>query len=739
MSVKGSARAVADGVLHSLKRSEVLVGLARRNPKITRRIKDSAKRFLGPSITTSDTNTAPGYVLNPDMAVNYAEHTTLLNDNKVYWHEDEAAGYYQRSSGDPRVVAIYLPQFHPFRENDIAWGKGFTEWTNVTSSIPRFVGQQQPVLPSDLGFYDLRLASVMKQQIDLALKYGVYGFQFYYYWFSGKKVMDLPINTMLDNPEWNFNFSICWANENWTRKWDGGSNEIIFEQKNAKDDPLRFIEDVSPILNDKRYICEGDKPILTVYRVELLDDPARYVRVWRRYFKKKFKKDLWLIGHSYSSDINPLEFGFDATMDFAPIGSLQPTLKPWVDDRKYLTESFRQGRKLLDMRWMGQIIDFRFIAKQEIANLKNNHHFYRAVSPSWSNEARRKGNDGYTFFNSSPEIFVDWFDAILNDEINIRKKASPIVFVNAWNEWAEAAMLEPSMHLGHNSLLRIAETVSKYSNNKVNKLTFPTYGLSHSHEAKLAVVIHLFYPDMWQLFDEKLKRINVPFDLYVSVSGENSNISIDTVSTYHKNTNIIVVPNRGRDVLPFLMIMSRVVKLKQYEYILKLHSKKSKHRTDGDNWFVDVLEQLIPENPLSIINTLSLQSTGVVGPAGHVVSLSRHMGANKENIAKIVGLMTDEEYKKVIKDESTYPFFGSTMFWCRVDFISRLLDTHLMPSDFESEQGQIDGTLAHALERVFGGVLHKITNRRMYSVDRDGLILEIDDKMSYREKYEYAD
>ena len=737
-----SKRVVTRGV-RFLSRSSTFKKIARKNPKIVTIAKKLSRRIFGVNTKDDPKEGRQGSrfneLINPDLSTNYADHDNLLHNNRVYWHERESAGIYERHESDPRIVAIYLPQFHPFKENDEAWGKGFTEWTNVTAATPKFVGQQQPVLPADLGFCDLRLPATIKQQIDLAKKYGIYGFQFYYYWFSGKKVMDLPINTVLDNSDWDFHFSICWANENWTRKWDGGDNDIIFEQKNNPEDPLRFIEEVSPILNDPRYILENSKPILTVYRVELLDDPEMYVKVWRKYFKDTFNKELWLVGHTYTKSVNPTALGFDATMDFTPVSSLQPELKPWVDDRKYLTNAFRENRKLLDLRWIGEIIDFRFIAKQEINNLSNNSTFYKTISPSWSNEARRKGSGGYTFWNSSPELFVHWLDKILDYETNILNKKAPIVFINAWNEWAESAMLEPSQHMGHNSLLRIAETISNYSKNKNNKKAFPYYRFSYSPKSELAVVVHLFYPEMWDTFRKELSKINVEFDMYVSIPSQHSDIDLGKISKFHNKTNIIPVPNRGRDVLPFITIMNRVRKLNKYKYVLKVHTKKSKHRDDGDKWLSDVLRQLIPDDTSSVIRTLSHSSTGIIGPKGHLVSLARHMSGNRQNIINLLKLMTDKSYKDIVVDETKSPFIGSTMFWCRVDFLDPLLDAFLMPSDFPREEGQIDNTTAHAIERVLGKILHGIGKRKMYVVDQDGKVSRVPENFELTDKYQYAE
>ena len=721
-----------------LRKSKTVKRIVKKSPATVQMLKKVQRRFFGEYrapvvVPERKKEYLVKQMINANLERNYAEHMNLMQSNKIYWHEKESTTIYKRASGDPRVVAIYLPQFHPFKENDEAWGKGFTEWTNVTASTAKFVGQQQPVFPSDLGFYDLRLPEIMKQQIDLAKKYGVYGFQFYYYWFSGKKVMEIPINTLLKNKDWDFNFSICWANENWTRKWDGGDKDIIFEQKNNPDDPLKFIKDVAPILNDSRYIQENGKPILTVYRVDLLDDASRYAEIWRDYFKKEFGKELWLVGCTNFKNFDPSEVGFDATMDFTPTGSSSQELKPWVDDRKFLNDEY-EG-KILDSLWSGMILDFRFIANMEIKNLGKNRNDYKTISPSWSNEARRKGIGGFTFQKSSPEIFSNWLDQVLDFEINTRNKKQPIVFVNAWNEWAESAMIEPSQHLGHNSLLRIAEVMSKYSKDKVNSESFPAFGFKYSPDAKLAVILHLFYPNMINVFRDKLKKINVPFDLYISLPSEYENIKIDKINEYHMNTNVVSVPNRGRDVLPFITIANRIRKLNNYEYALKIHTKKSLHRTDGDAWLVSLLDTLIPDDVSKIINVLSKQKTGVVGPRDHLVSLSQHMGSNEGFIKMLLKRIVDDETYSLDKKKS--PFIGGTMFWSRMDFLDPLLDLYLIPEDFQPEEAQIDGTTAHAIERLFGMVLHDIQGREMYTIDTTGDISIVEDR-TYDETYKYA-
>lgn len=732
-------------IANLMRSNKTIVKIAKRNPEIVKFTKKIARKLTGSNdIMVIQQAAAPkpqpnknelifNDIYDPNHAIRKAEHEVLLANNKTYYFEEESEENFVRDESDPRVVAVYLPQYHPFPENDKAWGKGFTEWSNVTSSIPRFVGQEQPVLSSDLGFYDLRIPGKIKEQIDLAKKYGIYGFQFYYYWFSGKKVMEFPIKEFYKNKELDFNYSICWANENWTRRWDGSENDVIFEQKDAKDDPLKFIKDVAHYLNDSRYIQENGRPILTVYRVDLLEDPKRYAKIWRDYFRKEYGKELCLIGCTNFRNFTPEEVGFDALMDMTPTNSSNPEIKKWVTDKKFLTDKV----ELLDKNWDGVVLDYRYIAKEEVRHLPDNINNYMTISPSWCNESRRKGVNGFTFYKSSPEIYSNWLDKILDFEIKVKKNKSPLVFINAWNEWAEAAMLEPSVHLGHNTLLRTAEVLAKYSKNKKNADNFPAYRLKSDKKAKLAVVVHLYYPNMWPKISKGLQNIKEPFDLYVTVSYSNRIIELPKVSEYHKNTNVITVPNRGRDVLPFLMVTERIRRLNKYEYLLKLHTKRSLHRKDGAKWFNELVETLLPEDTSLILDKLKDSKTGAIGPKNHLVSLSKYMGGNEHHVEWLLENMESKDVKKILKDKDKYPYFGGTMFWCRIDYLDPLLNLFLMPSDFESEKLQIDGTMAHAIERVLGKILHKESDKIMYQIDENNKVSRVEDK-SFDEAYKYA-
>lgn len=661
----------------------------------------------------------PEYFYNKDLAWNSAEHENLIEARKQYFYEQENDKHFELSPEDPRLMAIYLPQFHPFEENDKAWGKGFTEWTNVAAAKPRFIGHQQPVLPSTLGFYDLRLEGKLKEQIDLAKKHGIHGFAFYYYWFSGKKLMDGPLQSLIKHKEWDFNFSICWANENWTKRWDGRNNDIIIAQQYNDDDPKNFIKDVEHILLDARYLRYEGKPVLTVYRPLDLKDPARYAKVWREYFRKNHNTELYLVTVLSFDDTDPRDIGFDAAQDFAPLSAFFKNNLFDQNEFPYI----HIDEKKLDINFEGVVADYRSIATNK--RLIDAYPFktFPGVTPSWDNDARKKGK-GFVYLNSSPGIYAKWLDNTLS--VYTKKEPAPIVYINAWNEWAEGAMMEPSQHLGYAVLNQTSRVLEKYSKTPNNQ----------TKSEKLAVIVHLYYPDTWPQISQALEVISVPFDLHISLMDRDSSIEIKLPSNATKLYRYIV-PNRGRDVLPFVYILDKIQD-SGYEYVLKLHSKKTKHYTDGVEWFSQLLKGLLPsENVVNdIIKLLNNDSTGAVAPNDHIVSLKRHMGANEPILRHLLTRsLSNERANEILSKREYYPYPAGTMFWARIDTLKPLLGLHLLPDDFQSEHKQLDGTLAHAIER-YVGVLSQNNGKHLYAIESTKVI-DVSGKR-YTDKYQNA-
>lgn len=349
-----------------------------------------------------------------------------------------------------KLIAFYLPQFHPIPENDEWWGKGFTEWTNVSKAVPQFEGHYQPRLPGELGFYDLRVPEVQRRQVELAKKYGIYGFCFHYYWFNGKRLLERPLEQFISDPEIDFPFCICWANENWTRRWDGFDQDILIQQVHTKESDIEFIKDVEHILRHKNYIKIDGRPIIIVYRAPLMPKPAETAKRWKAYCKKVGLKEPYLIAAQTFGFIDPREVGFDAAVEFPPhnIG---------VQD---ITSSVT----LLNSGFAGKVFSFPDMAeKMKVYNSGATYKFFKNVSPSWDNEARKPGR-GHVYANSSPEIYRSWLESACHSALQNPNPDERLVFINAWNEWAESAYLEPDKKYGYAYLEMTKQVLKKITN-----------------------------------------------------------------------------------------------------------------------------------------------------------------------------------------------------------------------------------------------------------------------------------
>jgi lipopolysaccharide biosynthesis protein len=326
-----------------------------------------------------------------------------------------------------RAISFYLPQFYPTPENDSWWGPGFTEWTNVVQGEPLFEGHYQPRLPADLGFWDARVPEVRQEQAELAREYGIEGFCYWHYWFHGTRVLNRPFDEVLASGEPDLPFCLSWANETWERRWHGtgAANEVLREQTYSEEDDLAHARWLATAFSDPRYIRVDDRPIFLVYRPFDLPDARRTTETFRAETVRIGLPEPYIIGinaHNPTEDTRPL--GFDSTLNFEP----QLSAVPGPTD---------PGLKIYDYA----------IATRSMLSQERDYPFHPCVMVSWDNSPRR-GENGIVFINSTPEAFEQHLraaaESLAEDPPEYR-----LLFLNAWNEWAEGNYLEPDLRYGH--------------------------------------------------------------------------------------------------------------------------------------------------------------------------------------------------------------------------------------------------------------------------------------------------
>lgn len=338
-----------------------------------------------------------------------------------------------------RPLALYLPQFHRVPENDLWWGEGFTEWTNTRKAAPLFAGHHQPHEPAELGYYDLSDPTVLERQATLAREYGIYGFCFYYYWFGGKRLLERPLEQMLQSRRPDFPFCFLWANESWNRRWDGHEKEILMEQVHSDADDVRFIQHIMPALRDPRYIRINGRPLLIIYCIGRFT--ARSIARWREECKQAGVGEIYIattLRHALEvpslGKRDPRRFGCDAVMEFPPHDSPLQSIQAHL-----------QG---LQPNFQGDVFDYLELAAGNICKPPRPYPVFRGVMTAWDNTPRR-GNTAWVFYPDEPAFYGFWLSHIV--EQTIQRHDNPeerLIFINAWNEWAEGAHLEPDQKHG---------------------------------------------------------------------------------------------------------------------------------------------------------------------------------------------------------------------------------------------------------------------------------------------------
>ena len=340
-----------------------------------------------------------------------------------------------------RLIAFHLPQFHPTPENDAWWGKGFTEWTNVAKARPLFRGHYQPHIPADLGFYDLRLPEARHAQAELAKQYAIGGFCYYPYWFGdGRRILERPVNEILSSGEPDFPFCLCWANHSWNSIWQGTSDMLMEQRYPGWDDHAAHFDWLLQAFTDKRYLTVDGKPIFAIYRPDDIPEVRKVADFWRERAVKAGLPGLYLIGVShFSPGWDPRERGLDAsTMQALPP---RDGRIPWRHFATKIRLALKGNKHELSI-W-----DYEEVLPMLLRRNKVEWTDFPLVLPNWDNTPR-SGMRGLVFENATPDLFR----GLLREAISRVEDRAPderIVFLKAWNEWAEGNYVEPDQKWGH--------------------------------------------------------------------------------------------------------------------------------------------------------------------------------------------------------------------------------------------------------------------------------------------------
>ncbi len=348
-----------------------------------------------------------------------------------------------------RVLAYYLPQFHRISQNDEWWGTGFTEWTNVARGMPRFLGHYQPRIPRDLGHYTLDNPDILREQAKMAREAGIWGFVFYFYWFNGTRLLESPLEMLLASPDIDLPFCLMWANENWSRRWDGSEDDVLIAQDFRAGDEAALIACFVRHFKDPRYIHVDGRPLLMLYRPGVIPDCAITIARWRRLFREACGADPVFVMSQSFGDHDPGEFGIDGAIEFPPhkvVGGLS-CINPQM--------------ALFDTEFTGQIYDYSQVVDNALDMPAPSFPLIRTAAPSWDNDARREGK-GLVLHGSTPAQYERWLSGLIEQARRTPFFGQPLVCINAWNEWAEGAYLEPDQHFGAAYLNATARAVTGF-------------------------------------------------------------------------------------------------------------------------------------------------------------------------------------------------------------------------------------------------------------------------------------
>lgn len=576
-----------------------------------------------------------------------------------------------------------MPQFHSIKENDKWWGKGFTEWKNVKKAKSLYKGHHQPRIPGDeknyLGYYNLTNPETIKKQVELAKSHGIYGFGIYYYWFSGKRLLELPLNIILNNKDIIIKFFLIWANENWTKRWDGNDKEILIKQDYKDSDPDDFIKDIMIYLKDERYIKINEKIIIGIYEPTKIPKLNVVLSTWRKKAIEYGIGELYIIVTLNHYEIKLFDDmkSIDAVYQFSPRDSLTSNYIIKNSEKHLYTAT---------------------LYKEYNNNYSYYIDFYKGSMLEFDNSARKK-KEFVIFQNYSPEQFymlnrkiIEWTTAKYNN-------TNRFIFINAWNEWGEGTYLEPDEKYGYASINALSKAIFNISYNKSN------YNLSYLMvEPKIAIQAHIYYEDLISEMINKINNIPVKYDLFISTNSMKTKNLIKLYIQKLSNLNnyeILIFENKGRDVLPLLLQLNSKV-IKKYKYFCHIHTKKTNFTDFGDDWRKYLLDNLLGSNDIVseiLTDYENNDKLGFIFPENYYKVLLEY----GDELTKKDKYYINYLLKKIDKNKKVgklIDFPAGNMFWAKVQAVFQIFNIDIF-NQFPKERHQVDGTIMHGIERFW--------------------------------------
>jgi lipopolysaccharide biosynthesis protein len=525
----------------------------------------------------------------------------------------------------------------------------------------------------------------MRTQIELARQYGIYGLCFYHHWSGGKHELEGSLRHFLADAGLDIKFCLCWETENWPT--DNESEIRIPTSQDPSTDGVSLIEPLVAVFSDPRYVRIDGKPLLIVSRPSRLRDAAACAQQWRAYAKQLGLAGLYLVAAGARDAVDPRSLGFDALLEILPLLDLDDvTVEHSLTDPNYAGRIYSYP-EIVD-KW-NNLADPPFVT-------------FNTVIPGWDDEATRPGA-GDSVAGSSPSLYAKWLMQSCQRTIR-RRPEERLIFINAWNGWAQGAYLEPDRKFGYAYLHATANVLRCYHNDPEARKLIEDLNAGFSRRNDAAIVLHCHYEDLIvPIFDRYISQIK-DADLFVTVRNDISKTAIEEIHRRFPNVFFLCQENRGRDIRPFLLALRQVESL-GYTIACKVHTKKTPHREGdtGELWREELMGPLLgsAECVARAAQIFSQEAdVGLLAPAGSVKHLRIHH-VHAPNAFWLDRLLYRLGRSDLV-GKYTFDFPAGSMYWFRVSALAGFENFILAEDEFEQELGQVDGTLGHSVERLVG-------------------------------------